>query len=94
MKFETMEKCGPSWFSSLDRSAQAAAADVGYHVHCDLESLQIRLNTLAELVGQQGGEWPIENMDGLGLILGDYAQSLGELVEYCRDMRSGAGRQA
>lgn len=33
MKFESLEKCGGKWFSSLDRSAQNAVTDLGYYIY-------------------------------------------------------------
>ena len=88
MKFESLEKCGGKWFSSLDRSAQNAVTDLGYYIYVDLENLQTRLRTLSELTGQQSEGLPIADMDGLGLIIGDYAEALDAVIEHFRDMRS------
>ena len=91
MKFESLEKCGGTWFSSLDRSAQSAVTDLGYYIYVDLENLQTRLRALSELTGQQSEGLPIADLDGLGLIIGDYAEALDAMIEHFRDMRS-AGR--
>ena len=60
-------------------------------LYVDLENLQTRLRTLSELTGQQSEGLPIADLDGLGLIIGDYAEALDAVIEHFRDMRS-AGR--
>ena len=91
MSQQDMQKRQGELLEPIIVKAQNAVTDLGYYIYVDLENLQTRLRTLSELTGQQSEGLPIADMDGLGLIIGDYAEALDAVIEHFRDMRS-AGR--